>query len=118
MVAHRPLASSLCQVAREIFGKLVEVEPVDIVSDQPKEEQLKQMEAVWSKLGSEGKIILTDLIGATPYNVASEFASSRSALFFYPLSLPLLMKVMSYRDESVEILTEKVREVTSCRLEK
>ncbi|WP_026931932.1 PTS sugar transporter subunit IIA [Glycomyces tenuis] len=50
----------------------------------------------------KGGIILTDLFGGTPSNVAAAFASRHGHLVISGVNLPLLVEVESFRDQLLE----------------
>ena len=52
-------------------------------------------------------LILTDLIGSTPSNVAVTFSKKTNIKIVSGLNLPMLMRVMNYPELSLEELAEK-----------
>ncbi len=111
IIAHKPLASAFSSVVKGIYGEIKDFEAVDIASDDPKERKLEQLKAAWSRLNTEEAVVLTDLCGATPSNVSSEYCHGKKVLCIDPLSLPLLMKMITYREETLDVLLEKAKEV-------
>ena len=57
---------------------------------------------------SDGTLILTDLYGGTPSNIASKFAQFNDTRFVSGLNLPMLVKIMNYRNLPLNELTEKI----------
>ena len=110
-MAHKPIASAFYEVITQIFGELQDIEAVDIVSDEPKELQLQQLENSWSKLRTDEAVILTDLCGATPSNVCRQFSAQKDILIIDPLSVPLLMKIICYREQPLEVIAQKAEEI-------
>lgn len=110
LVAHKPLASSFNSVAKEIFAGLEAVEAVDIDSDEDRQLQQEQLERAWNAIDADQKVVLVDVFGATPGNVVCAFAKEKNCEFIAPLSLPLLMKLLCYRNQPLKVLLEKASE--------
>lgn len=110
LVAHKPLASSFNSVAKEIFAGLEAVEAVDIDSDEDRQLQQEQLERAWNAIDAEQKVVLVDVFGATPGNVVCAFAKEKNCECIAPLSLPLLMKLLCYRNQPLKVLLEKASE--------
>ncbi len=111
IIAHKPLATAFSSVVRQIYGEIRDFEAVDINSDDPKEVKLEQLKTAWSRLTTEEAVVITDLCGATPSNVSEEYCHGKKVLSLDPLSLPLLMKMITYREETFGVLQEKAKEV-------
>ncbi len=111
IVAHKPIASAFREVIGQIFGNVEDVEAVDIVSDEPQDKQIEQLEDSWSKLHSQETVVITDLCGATPSNISHRFSNEKAILVLDPLSLPLLMKVICYREKSLGVIAQKAGEI-------
>lgn len=113
IVAHTPLASALCEFAAHIYSEVPErVIAIDVPAhEDTKQTQNRVFEAVQSAHGSSGTLILTDIMGATPANVASRVANMPE--FKFPIAvltgvnLPMLLRAISHRTESLESMTEK-----------
>ncbi len=112
LVGHAPLAGAFKSVLEDIFGHLEGVEAVDIFSDEPKEKQFKDLEQAWSLISCEQKLILVDVFGATPGNVVCAFAKEKNCECFAPLSLPMIMKLICYREQPLHVLREKAIEAS------
>ncbi len=113
IVAHTPLASALCEFAAHVFGEIPErVIAIDVPAyEDTKQTQSRVLEAVQSAQGGSGTLILTDIMGATPANVASRVANMPE--FKLPIAvltgvnLPMLLRAIGHRTESLDSLTEK-----------
>jgi PTS system mannose-specific IIA component len=62
----------------------------------------------------DGVLILTDLFGSTPSNVAQEIQKCSHVRVISGLNLPMLIRVMNYPDLSLEELSEKARTGGQC----
>lgn len=54
----------------------------------------------------EGVLILTDIIGATPNNLAQYFAAEQNVKIISGLNLPMLIRVINYGDQPLELLAK------------
>ena len=116
IVAHTPLASAMLGFAEHTFGVLPErVRAVDI----PPYEDIKVsfdrvMKAAYGVNTGNGILILTDVMGATPANVASKLEAlgplsglNSQVVVLAGLNLPMLMRCISHRGENLEELVSK-----------
>ncbi len=116
IVAHTPVASAMLGFIQHTFGDLPErIRAVDI----PPHEDIKVsfervLEAANAVNTGKGILILTDVMGATPANVASKLESTGHSFGFTSqvivltgLNLPMLMRCVSHRGEGLEELAQK-----------
>ena len=113
IVAHTPLASALQSFAEHVYGKIPDrVIAIDVPQHEDAKFTLKRVtEAVLAAQGDQGTLILTDIIGATPANVAAKV--SQLPEFTVPIqvltgvNLPMLLRAISHRTEPLNDLVEK-----------
>jgi PTS system ascorbate-specific IIA component len=55
----------------------------------------------------EGLLVLTDIFGATPANVAQKVVGSRRAKLIAGANVPMLFRAVSYRHESLDDLVAR-----------
>jgi len=55
---------------------------------------------------TDGVLILTDICGATPNNLARYFAADKNVAVISGLNLPMLVRVLNYNSEPLEALIE------------
>lgn len=53
-----------------------------------------------------GVLIMTDMIGATPNNLAQYFSEKKHVKIISGLNLPMLMRVINYSDQPLELLAK------------
>jgi len=116
IVAHTPVASAMYGFAEHIFGKSPErVRAIDI---PPYEDTKVSFERVLQAANEvdngNGVLVLTDVMGATPANVATKLETSGSSSGLHPkvivlagLNLPMLMRCISHREDGLESLALK-----------
>jgi len=54
----------------------------------------------------KGVLIMTDMIGATPNNLALYFSEQKQVKIISGLNLPMLMRVINYSDQPLELLAK------------
>jgi PTS system ascorbate-specific IIA component len=109
LIAHAPLASTLQQVAQHVFpdcgGSLqaIDVQPGSGADDV--ERALRE----WLDRvpGGESVLILTDVFGATPCNVAMRVADEARVRVVAGVNVPMLWRALCYQDEDPDRLVER-----------
>lgn len=116
IVAHTPVASAMLGFAEHTFGVLPEgVRAVDILPyEDTKVSFDRVLRAAYGVDTGNGVLILTDVMGATPANVASKLEAlgplsglNSPIIVLAGLNLPMLMRCISHRDEGLEELAQK-----------
>lgn len=110
LITHEHIAHNLITTAQNILNTEIEniaaVEvPMDIPIDEIKTRTTEQL----SELNhNDGLLIITDLIGSTPFNIASQIQSEQNnTALISGLNLPMLLKLSNYRELTLIELTEK-----------
>ncbi len=65
------------------------------------EDKLEQLDI------EEGLLIITDIYGSTPSNIAQKIADKHRADLISGVNLPMIIRLLNYRDETVESLIHK-----------
>ncbi|MES2632018.1 MAG: PTS fructose transporter subunit IIA [Pseudomonadota bacterium] len=110
IIAHAPLAHALRQCALHVFpdcGALVAA--IDVQPNMPPEETLHTARIAMKQLGDEdrGILVLTDIFGATPSNVAQKLVDGVKSRLITGVNLPMLLRSVSYRAESLDALVSR-----------
>jgi mannose PTS system EIIA component len=107
IIAHAPLASALRDVAKHVYPEQVhrigvlDVNPED--SPEAVEQLLRPMLA-----GAAGEVlILTDVFGATPCNVALRVADGVRSRVVAGINVPMLWRALGYADEPLDVLVAR-----------
>ena len=108
IIAHTPLASALRQCVAHVFtDKLDGVAALDVQPNTPPEETLAQARIMLAQLGSTDALVLADVFGATPCNVAQKLVDGVHSKLITGVNLPMLLRTVSYRHETLDALVAR-----------
>jgi mannose PTS system EIIA component len=108
IVAHAPLASALRKCALHVFPDCgAQVTALDIQPNTPREESVSQARIILSQRKEQSALLLTDIFGATPSNVALELADGVNTRLITGINLPMLLRAITYRHEGLEALVNR-----------
>jgi PTS system mannose-specific IIA component len=98
-----------------ILGEIEGVESIALSSEDSMDSFMAKMEKVLKTVDSKetGALVLVDMLGGTPFNVAVQMAQKRKMEVVTGVNLPMLIKVSSRRDEEdLKLLTQEVQKTT------
>jgi PTS system ascorbate-specific IIA component len=100
IVTHNNIGADLLATARDIIGKPpIDVSVIDIRPDSNYERKAEEIERHIIRLDrGAGVLVLTDLFGATPSNLAVRAALKHNAKVVTGINLPMLIRVFNYPD--------------------
>ena len=108
IIAHAPLASALRQCVLHVFPDNPSgLAALDVQPNMPPEETLAQARIVAAQLGCARLLVLVDVFGATPCNVAQKLVDGVHSKLIAGVNLPMLLRAMSYRHESLDALVAR-----------
>ena len=116
IIAHTPIASAMLSFAEHVYGSIPEhIQAVDIPAHEDAKISFERVLAAAKAVEAHGELlVLTDVMGATPANVASRLVTQQSSAgmklkvqILAGLNLPMLMRAVSYKDDSLDALTQK-----------
>jgi mannose PTS system EIIA component len=103
IIAHAPLASALRQCVLHVFPDAEQsVAALDVQSHVPAEETLSAARIALAQIRRERTLILTDMFGATPCNVAQKLVEVASSRLITGVNLPMLLRAVTYRNELLD----------------
>jgi len=108
IIAHAPLAHALRQCVLHVFpdsGRAVAA--MDVQPNVSPEETLSAARITLEQLGTPQVLVLTDLFGATPCNVAQKLVDGVRSRLITGVNLPMLLRTVSYRHESLDALVQR-----------
>jgi PTS system mannose-specific IIA component len=113
IVAHAPLGQALMDCTAHVLGKVDNVAVHDIdPDDKPDDLAPAVLKDILAADRGTGVLVLTDLIGATPANVAKRAVDDAHAMgvrccILAGLNTPMLLRALTYRDLTLEQMREK-----------
>lgn len=108
IIAHAPLASALRQCVLHVFPDSAEaVSALDVQPHVPPEESLALARALMRQLGQPSTLVVTDVFGATPCNVAQKLVDGVRSKLITGVNLPMLLRTVSYRHETLDALVAR-----------
>jgi mannose PTS system EIIA component len=108
IIAHAPLASALRECVLHVFPDSASaVTALDVLPNVPPEESLSQARALLRQLGLPTTLVVTDVFGATPCNVAQKLVDGVRSKLITGVNLPMLLRTVSYRHESLDALVSR-----------
>ena len=108
VIAHAPLASALRECALHVFPDADTcIRALDVPANQIPEETLEEARRLNRQLGTPQTLVLSDVFGATPCNVASKLIDGVHTRLLTGVNLPMLLRAVSYRHESLEALVSR-----------
>jgi PTS system ascorbate-specific IIA component len=115
IVAHAPLASALRACALHVFPELAaDIAAHDVPPNTDLEQGLPALRTTLLGLGEPGArpvLVLADVFGATPCNLAQRLIQQTQAPGQFKLvtgvSLPMLLRALGYRHEPLDALVSR-----------
>lgn len=112
LITHDDVGADLLETARRMLGELpAGVEAMAVESDTAMEELDRQAGDLVRRLdGGDGVLVLTDLVGSTPANLADRLAAGPRVRAVTGLNLPMLVKTLNYGHLPLDELADKAIE--------
>ncbi len=108
IIAHAPLAQALRECALHVYPECSEsVIALDVQPYASPEDTLEQARAALVLSPDDGLLVLTDIFGATPANVAQRLVSGSRAKLIAGVNLPMLFRTVCYRHEPLDALAAR-----------
>ena len=108
IIAHAPLASALRQCVLHVFpDSAASLVALDVQPNMPPDETLAQARVMLEQLGTSHALVLADVFGATPCNVAQRLVDGVHTKLITGVNLPMLLRTVSYRQESIDALVAR-----------
>ena len=111
LIGHAPLAHALRQCALHVFPDCgATLAAIDVQPNLSPDETLATARIAMEQLrqpGIKGILVLTDIFGATPSNVAQKLVDGLNSKLITGVNLPMLLRAVSYRHESLEALVSR-----------
>jgi len=108
IIAHAPLASSLKAVAEHAFPDCArQLAALDVSANLSVEEIEAQARVMLEQVRTPDALILTDVFGATPCNVAQRLADGVQVKVVAGVNVPMLWRSLCYSGDTLDALVER-----------
>lgn len=108
IIAHAPLASALRECVLHVFPESASgVAAYDVLPDATSDDSLAKARAVMQHMPVSEVLVLTDVMGATPCNVAQKLVDGIHSQLIAGANLPMLLRTVNYQDESLPMLVDR-----------
>ena len=103
IIAHAPLASALRASALHVFPDAgLSIRALDVQANTSVEQTLAAARELKDDLQTGTVLVLCDVLGATPCNVAHRVADGPTVRLLAGVNLPMLLRAVNYQDESLD----------------
>ena len=110
IITHNNVGGALFDAAISVLGSCpLPYEILPVAQNCDPEKRFKKAQKYLEKLSSEqadGVLVLTDMYGSTPSNIASRLVA-RNVSIITGLNLPMLVRIMNYPDLPLDKLVDK-----------
>lgn len=117
IVSHQDIGNAFLKAANNTFNKKlplpITIAEIDLDADPDK--LIPELKSQIKKINNgDGVLILTDLFGSTPSNIAQALQKIGNIRVVTGLNLPMLLRVLNYPKLSLSKLADKAREGGQC----
>ena len=100
LASHGPFAQGALECAQMLMGEQENVHVISVLIDSNIDNLRQEMQSSYKKLNQgNGVIILVDIMGGTPCNLATELLISHDdVLLFCGFNIPVLLEVLNNRE--------------------
>ena len=108
LIAHAPLAHALRQAALHVFPDCAEdLLALDVHPNAPPEDTLAAARVLLAQQEPARVLVLADVFGATPCNVAQRLVDGERSRLIAGVNLPMLLRAVTYRAEPLDALVAR-----------
>lgn len=108
IIAHTPLASALRDCVLHVYPEAASgVQALDVLANESPDITRLAALAMLAQLGAPNTLVLTDVFGATPCNVAQKVVDGVTSKLVAGVNLPMLLRTVNYRHEPLDVLVAR-----------
>lgn len=109
LITHGRLGSDLLNTVISILdGNSIAAEAIAVHHDSDPDAAYEAASQACKRLDrGDGMLVLTDLYGSTPSNIANRLIERHTAIVISGVNLPMLLRIMNYPYMNIEQLAEK-----------
>jgi PTS system ascorbate-specific IIA component len=105
IIAHAPLASALRTSVLHVFPDAAAgIVALDVPPQEPTDLTRARAQAAIASLQTPNTLVLTDVFGATPCNVAQKVVNGIQSKLVAGVNLPMLLRTVNYQHEPLDVL--------------
>ena len=108
IVAHAPLASALRAGVLHVFpDAAAKIQALDVPAAEDPEQTRRNALAIMNGTETAKVLVLTDVFGATPCNVAQKVVDGVRSKLVAGVNLPMLLRTVNYLHGPIELLVAR-----------
>ncbi|MDR2196277.1 MAG: PTS sugar transporter subunit IIA [Gallionellaceae bacterium] len=109
LITHNGLGDSMVDCVRHVMGKTPpNLKALAVMADDDPEQKEAEARALVAQLDDgDGVLILSDMFGATPSNIARRLCESSRVEGVAGVNLPMLLRAACYSGQSLQEITRK-----------
>jgi PTS system ascorbate-specific IIA component len=108
IIAHAPLASAMRSAVLHVFPDVeMGVLALDVPPSESPDITREQASLLLAQLATPNTLVLTDVFGATPCNIAQKIVDGVHSKLVAGVNLPMLLRTVNYRHESLDVLAAR-----------
>ena len=115
VATHGEFGNSLLSTLRMVLGEIEGMDSIALLPEDSMEIFQAKMEKALGKVDPDGRgaLVLVDMLGGTPFNVAIQMSQKRKLEVVTGVNLPMLIKVSSDREEEdLKLLASETQKAT------
>ncbi len=108
IIAHAPLASALRSCVLHVYPEAAPaLAAYDVPPNEAPEVSLANVRHLALELALPRLLVMTDVFGATPSNIAQKLVDGLHARLIAGVNLPMLLRTVNYRAEDLDMLVNR-----------
>ena len=109
LITHNGLGDSLVDCVKHVTGDVPpNLKSIAVLADDNVQQKIAESRALIAQLNTgEGVLLLTDLFGATPCNIAQQLCQAGQVTCVAGINLPMLLRVLGYCQQTLAEVTQK-----------
>jgi PTS system ascorbate-specific IIA component len=108
IIAHAPLASALRAGVLHVFPDADQgIQALDVPANEAPEVTRTHAQQMLADLATPNILVLTDVFGATPCNIAQKVVDGVQCKLVAGVNLPMLLRTVNYRHEPLDVLVAR-----------
>lgn len=113
LASHGPFAQGALECVQMLMGKQENIHIISVLIDSNIDMLRQEMQSSYSQLNQgNGVIILVDIMGGTPCNLASELLISHNdVLLFCGFNIPVLLEVLNNREGTLNDVKQAIEDI-------